>query len=83
MGTLQSRVVLVAVALLVTRCVASPSQTMPGTGSMYPVHGWDVYFNWAVPLSPARSSRWMVDVTIEVGIDPGEDTHYYFSHFTL
>lgn len=51
--------------------------------SIFPVHGWDVYYNWAVPPAAPSNSKWQADVMVEVTQDPGEKTYYYWSHFTL
>eukprot|EP00955_Chlamydomonas_euryale_P022738 240341-Chlamydomonas_euryale.AAC.2 len=36
--------------------------------AVYPVHGWDVYYNWALPSTAPSNSRWRTDMMVEVAL---------------
>lgn len=74
-------VLVIVLASSTTQRSCSSANTPPR--SVNPVHGWDVYYNWQIPSGATPKSTWLSDITMEVGRDPGNDTYYYWSHFTF
>ncbi|GAX77224.1 hypothetical protein CEUSTIGMA_g4670.t1 [Chlamydomonas eustigma] len=53
-------------------------------GGFTPSHGWDVYYDWTVPYSNVPSSSpWNLSCSLEVTLDPGASSSYYWSLYTF
>ena len=61
----------------------SPPPKSPPPSSFVPFHGWDLYYDWALPSGTKAAALWTVDMNFTVTTDPGKTTFYYWSHYTL
>ena len=64
--------------------IVAALQLRASVGVAYtPSHGWDVYYDWALPSDTKAAALWTVDMNFTVTTDPGKTTFYYWSHYTL
>ena len=73
-----------AVMVPLVLLVAALLQLRASVGVAYtPSHGWDMYYDWALPSGTKAAALWTVDANFTVTTDPGKTTFYYWSHYTL